>query len=173
MEEMMQTRRLYIVPLTLDHAEKVYALTSQEKVARYMRFDTHSSLSQAENLCAEWIEKGCHAYWIEEKQTGNPVGVFALKPEEEKDVYSLSAFQAPSSWNQGYNKELLSFFCKYARKQWGAKALTAYVVGENMASRRSLERNGFFPQEKIPVADLPSGLYRYRLEWGKEKGNVL
>ena len=32
MEEMMQTSRLYIVPLTLDHAEKVYALTSQEKV---------------------------------------------------------------------------------------------------------------------------------------------
>ena len=48
MEEMMQTSRLYIVPLTLDHAEKVYALTSQEKVARYMRFDTHSSLSQAD-----------------------------------------------------------------------------------------------------------------------------
>ena len=67
----------------------------------------------------------------------------------------------------------LSLIHIYARKQWGAKALTAYVVGENMASRRSLERSGFFLQEKIPVADLPSGLYRYRLEWGKEKGNVL
>jgi RimJ/RimL family protein N-acetyltransferase len=124
-------------------------------------------------LCAEWIEKGCHAYWIEEKQTGNPVGVFALKPEEEKDAYSLSAFQHPSSWNRGYNGELLSFFCEYARKQWGVKALTAYVVGENTASRKSLERNGFSLQEKMPVSGLSSGLYRYRLEWGKEKGDVL
>ena len=70
MEEMMQTSRLYIVPLTLDHAEKVYALTSQEKVARYMRFDTHSSLSQVREFCAEWSRRSCHAYWIEEKQTG-------------------------------------------------------------------------------------------------------
>ena len=54
----------------------------------------------------------------------------------------------------------------------GAVSYT-HLVGENMASRRSLERSGFFLQEKIPVADLPSGLYRYRLEWGKEKGNVL
>ena len=124
-------------------------------------------------MCAEWIEKGCHAYWIEEKQTGNPVGVFALKPEEEKDAYSLSAFQHPSSWNRGYTGELLSFFCEYARKQWGVKALTAYVVGENTASRKSLERNGFSLQEKMPVSGLSSGLYRYRLEWGKEKGDVL
>lgn len=173
MEEIMETRRLWIMPLTLAHTEKVYALTSQEEVARYMRFDTHSSLSQAKALCAEWTRKGCHAYWIEEKEEGKPVGVFALKPEGEKQVYSLSAFQDPKTWNRGYNGELLSFFCEYARRRWKAKALTAYVVGENTASRRSLEKNGFSIQEKLLLPDLSSGLYRYRLEWGKEKGNVL
>lgn len=153
------------MPLTMEHAPSLYRLTSQESVSRYMRFTTHVSPRQAEELCEELMKPGCYAFWVCEKETQEPVGVFSLKKEDgETGCYSLSAFQAPESWNKGYNGELLRRFCAYAKSQLGARALTAYVVGENSASRRSLEKHGFHVVETLRFADCPSGLLIYRLE---------
>lgn len=47
------------------------------------------------------------------------------------------------------------------RGENGIKILTAHVVGDNFASRKILEKNGFLVKEKLVFDDLPQGLYVY------------
>lgn len=159
----MQTDRLLLDSLTREDAENVFSLTSDPRVARYMRFDAHTTLKQAQELIEHYRASDA-GFSVRALNTGEFVGVIALvRSEENPTDYSLSLFSSPAFWNRGYSTELLECMKTYA-SVLGAGTLTAYIHGGNLASCRVVEKCGFTMAEKWELSEHPQGLFIYRLE---------
>lgn len=166
---LLNTEHLICRPLTQEDAQAVFTLTSDPRVAEYMRFDVHQELREAQELIREETENGNHGLLITERSSGGTVGVFAFKRDEdgEEGVYSLTTFTAPEHWNRGFATELLSAAIQYARERLGAKKLQAYIVSKNAGSCRVCEKNGFTLARTLYFDDLPEGLCIYERELEK------
>lgn len=162
--------RLQLRQLTPEDGKNLFSLTSQEEVARFMRFDTQRSLEEAEALLREYLEPQNAAFAVLIEDTFAGVFVLkAVKPEETTSPqtetgrqYTISIFLSPAFWNQGYTTEIIRRMKAYSREKLHADSLLAYVVEENTGSKRALEKCGFFVEEILHFPDLPGGLFVYR-----------
>ena len=157
----METARLYARELREEDAPRVHAMTSRPEVARYMRFPAQDTVEGTRELIREYRSGGGPAFLVEEKETGRVAAVFAFKAAEEPHAYSLSHFSAPELWGKGYGTELLAGMVRYARDVLGAQRLYAYVVADNLASCRMVEKCGFRLTGKKYFDDLQNGLCIY------------
>ncbi len=153
---------LELRPLTQADSGALFAITSQQRAAQFMRFGAHTSLQQTRDLIAEY-EKGRYGFAIVEKETGRFLGYTAMKEGGTQGAYNLSILLDPSCWNKGVATFALRRMVALAQKDGSIKRLEAYVVAENAASRRVLEKQGFFVWDRPGQEDLPPGLLRYRL----------
>lgn len=157
MEE-KEKENLRLRSLREEDAEALFSLTSDERVSRFMRFGTHTVLRQARELIQDY-KRGA-AFAVEREQEF--VGVFALKPGETEEEYSISAFFSPRFWGRGYATEVLRRGVDFAQRTLGAKRLAAYVVEENTGSRRVLEKNGFSVKKRVLFSEGEGALLVYK-----------
>ena len=166
----MPTAILTVRPLQNSDADRLYALTSDPEVARYMRFSAHTSPEQAAALIEEYTAPGGAGYALVERETGRFAGVFACKKGEEKGELTLSVLLDKRLWNRGCATDVLRRMLPILRRELGARLLTAYVVGSNGGSRRVLEKCGFHVERVKMLDDLPDGLYIYRYDLEQTNG---
>lgn len=150
--------------LTVQDAPAVFEITSDPKAAKFMRFAVHTSLEQARRLIEEYCSSG-FAFAVLSAD-GEFVGYLAMHgSDEEPGCYGMSTMIAPRFWNQGYGTAMVAAAKEMAMDPGSSvRALTGHVVGDNLGSRRMLEKNGFTVAQKLTFDDLPSGLYVYRFE---------
>lgn len=60
----MTASQLLLRPLTEDDIPTIFSLTSDPEVARFMRFSTHKSIQEAEDLYQEYTSPGNYGYMI-------------------------------------------------------------------------------------------------------------
>lgn len=160
-----QESGIVLRPLRPEDTDAVFAMTSDPAVAEFMRFDTHTERAQAEDLICEYTKDGNLGYLIMERDGGAPVGVTAMKQDEDNPgVYSLSIFLSPEYWGKGVSTHATRLLVEEAGRA-GAKKLLAYVVAENMGSRRVMEKCGFRLGSVLHFDDLQGGLYVYHKTW--------
>ena len=165
----MTASQLFLRPLTEDDIPTIFSLTSDPEVARFMRFSTHKSIQEAEDLYREYTSPGNYGYMICLKDDLTPVGVAALKKEENEEyTRSMSVYLYPRFWNRGYSTEVI-LHLKEAAVREGIKCLKAYVVQDNTGSCRVLEKHRFSLEEVLHFPDLPSGLCIYTLSVCKKR----
>ena len=146
----VRTERLLLLPLSQDDAEPVFSLTSTPDVTKYMRFNTHSSIEETRSLIARYCEPGNLAYKVLFAQTGEFIGVFALKTSKEVPAAAdVSLFLSPESWNLGYAGEILRAAEDMAANFMQADSLLAYVVADHIASCHTLEKAGYHVQKTL------------------------
>lgn len=143
-----------------DSAE-LFRLNSVPETAHYLRNGVLHRLEQAEELLQEYLQPENRAYWVINGK--EKLGIAALKsnPEQAGD-YTVSLYFYPSVWGTGAAAEAFSFLEGQAAGELLASCLTAYIVGENMASCKFFEKNGFILSETLHFPDLSSGLLIYR-----------
>lgn len=158
---MMETEKLIIKPLTTDDIDHVFALTSDEDVAKYMRFGCHKTRAEAEALVAEYTTLPQMGFALVEKESQGFVGIFAFKKnlEVEHIEYSMTTFIDKKFWNKGYASEMLEGMIDYAKHSLHADALTAYIVSENIGSQSVVKKSNFTLVKKLKFDDLPGELY--------------
>lgn len=156
---------LRLRPLRAEHAPAVFAMTSDPRVARYMRFDTHGSLSEARELIAAYTKPG-NLSFLAETLDGSPVGVAALKRKEtESEEADLSVFSGAEYWGRGYNGVILRELLRRGERA-GIRCVRGYVVSENQGSCRLLEACGFTVERRLQFDGLSGGLFVF----GRRKG---
>lgn len=149
---------LRLRPLRAEDASAVFAMTSDPRVARYMRFDTHESLGEAQELIAAYGKRGGLAF-LAETLDGSPIGVAALKREgTESEEADLSVFSRPEYWGKGYNGIILRELLRRGERA-GIRSVRGYVVSENRGSCRLLENCGFTVERQLQFDDLSGGLF--------------
>ena len=160
---MFTTSRLFLIPLTQEDAEDVFALGRDEDVARYMRFEPLKDLEEAQKLVDSYTQGKNRGFAVRLRSDQSFLGVFALKEEQEPQKYSLSLFLKQESWGHGYAAELIGWAKHRGIQLIPGDTLTGYVVGENIPSQKALEKNGFRLKDTRTFDDLPQGLCIY--EW--------
>ena len=161
---LVKTERLLLLPLSADDAEPVFSLTADPEVTKYMRFDTHQTVEETRSLIADYCKPGNVAYKVLLAQTGEFIGVFALKNSEDHPAaVDISLFTAPDSWNNGYATEILSAAADIASHLMQADLLLAYVVAEHTASCHVLEKAGYRLAKTLTFPDWDGKLKVYQL----------
>lgn len=158
---MMDIADMAVRPLEESDLDDLYRLTSNERVARYMRFDTHTDIEQTREILREYQKlPAAFAVLI----GGRFAGVFSLTPAEEPAAYTVSVYLDEPFWNKGYASRLMGQMKAYARTELGARVLIGYVVSLNEGSKRTLLKNGYVLTQTLTFPDLPDGLEIYRCE---------
>lgn len=152
--------RFAFCPLRQEDAQDVYALTGDAQVARYMAFSAHTDLDQARALIEQYNAGAGQGFALRERESGDFIGVFALKEAKIPGRRDISIFLAPSWWGKGCAGEVFAWAIGYAARA-GIAQLAAHVAAGNTASRRALERNGFILHEVLPIEGLAGGLCVY------------
>lgn len=140
----MTTDSLLLRPIAREDAPLLFTLTSQPQVGENLRYGTHTSLAQAEEMVAEFLSPGNHGFLLHERETGAFVGVCALKRSSDTNGdYGLTNFIDPRFWNRGLSTALVARLENFVRDDLGGVSITAYVMQSNQGSVRILEKNNF------------------------------
>jgi ribosomal-protein-alanine N-acetyltransferase len=144
----IQTIRLILEPLAIDHVESLFTLTSDPEVAKYTSmFDLHSN----KNETLKYIQKNLELFdkaevipWIVfEKVSGKIVGFvrfldFSILNARAEIGYAFVS----SSWNKGYATEAAKALIDFGFKSLNLIRIQATVDPKNFASNRVLEKCG-------------------------------
>lgn len=85
--------------------------------------------------------------------------------DDERATAEVGYRVAENSAGQGVASFALKSLIHVAKTQLGLKSLTAWVMGNNPASARVLEKQGFLPQQKIQNAYYFDGRYLATTEY--------
>ncbi len=154
----MSMKILY-TPLTMEDSEEFFHLAGDERVASTMRFDCPHTQEESNRILADYISKGNRTFALRFQSEEKLFGVFAFKSEAGSDTADLSQMLVPEQWDRGLGNQIISDMVELARKGKWYKALGAYILKTNTASRCMVERSGFQEKEhcRYPRYDRRSG----------------
>lgn len=76
-------KKIWLDKLRAEDRDTVFSMTSDPEIVKYMRFDTHEKPEEAEELIRHYTEGGNYGFLIRIADSKEPVGVAALKQDEE------------------------------------------------------------------------------------------
>lgn len=92
---------------------------------------------------ASYERHGFGLWLVEEKDSGEPVGICGLLKRDALEDVDLGYALVPEHWSKGYASESASAVMAYARERLGLGRILAIVDAGNESSIRLLEKLGF------------------------------
>lgn len=161
----IETERLLLRPLTLEDAPAMFTnwVTDQD-VARYVTWDTHTSLEETRELLSLWVKQydqpDCYIWGMVIKETGELIGTFAFTGVSDRDqVAELGYAIGKNWWNQGYTTEAGRAILSFAFDQVRLNRIQAVHDVRNPASGRVMEKLGMTHEGTIRQARLVKGQF--------------
>jgi len=144
----LQTERLTLRLGQLSDAQDIFdTWTSDPDVAKFMRWNTHTSVDETTEYLIQTINNASssqHFDWIFVlKETGKPMGSGGIFWNEKHNMFELGYGVAKKYWGQGFATEAAVAILEFAKRERGAKEFFACHAKENSASGRILEKLGF------------------------------
>lgn len=144
----IETERLYLRKINVDDALQMYEnFASDDRVSRYMSWESFKTLSDVENWLIEWQEeykKNDTYYWgIYLKVSKELIGtVYLLTEGSVAKVGSLSYCLGYNYWGNGYVCEAVKAIIDFAFNKVGYNLIEAYHAKSNTQSARVLQKSG-------------------------------
>ena len=127
-----------------DWAQLIYA---DPDVARYLPGPDVTPLERTERLyrhfAGQWPRYGVGEWAVTDRETGELLGQAGLNHIAGLKETELDYALAKHAWGRGLATEAASAVVRFAFETAGLARLIGFVVPENVASRRVLERVGF------------------------------
>ena len=140
----IETDRLILRPLKIEDAQAVYQWVSDERVAKYMVYNTYTSLKEA----VEWLtmlqepDEEYHFGFVR-KEDGLLIGSGSIGPESErKDYWAFGYNFRYDCWGKGYATEATKAMIKFANEKFGVMKFSSSHAEPNKASGRVMEKCG-------------------------------
>ena len=138
----IETERLTIRPLREDDAEALHEAWSDPEVFRFLPAEPSSSVDETRTRMARHLGKELALWAVEERASGEVVGVCGLIPVQGTGPDIEVAYHlARRWWGQGIATEAASA-CVAAGLADGLPRVVAYAFADNAASIRVLEKAG-------------------------------
>lgn len=144
----LQTPRLAIVPVAVDHLPDLLEINRDEEVTFHVPYKTWASAEDAQAWFARMktlCEGGTSQQLVLQRRSdGKIIGTFLVfKYDEGSARAEIGYVLGRPYWGQGYMQEALAAFVDHAFNGMGLRRLEAEVNPENAASCKLLERAGF------------------------------
>lgn len=140
----IETDRLVLRPLRIEDAQSVYQWVSDERVAKYMVYNTYTSFEDA----VEWLtmlqepDEEYHFGFVR-KEDGLLIGSGSIGPESErKDFWAFGYNFRYDCWGNGYATEAAKAMIKFANEQFDVTRFSSSHAEPNKASGRVMEKCG-------------------------------
>lgn len=140
-----ETKRLVVRKLLMTDLMAFHEMQSNPKVMQYVQGDVKTLDEHQKELkyvISKYKEEGNH-FWIYAiilKECNQFLGTVALVKDGTTDEIGYRFLE--KYWGKGYGNELVEGLIKFCKNQ-KFNNLTAYVINENKASSKILERNQF------------------------------
>jgi RimJ/RimL family protein N-acetyltransferase len=146
----LTTERLILRRLTEADIDQLVELDSDPEVLRYINGGTPTPREVIRDeilprFLAYYERDDGFGYWATvERSTGEFLGWFTLRPEEEGDpgVASLGYRLRQSAWGKGYGSEGARALIRKGFTELGVQRVVATTYEHNVASRRVMEKAG-------------------------------
>jgi len=175
MDVRLLTKRLIIRDYAENDLEGLHKLLS-DKVNMYFLDDisTDTIEESRENLRNAMSNSDGHYFCITDKETGEFIGSIGYTITEEsaagKDVH-MGYFISPEFQGRGYTTEAVKRVLEYAFTQDNCLKVTTACYGDNIPSRKVMEKAGFRKIAERKQVQLHDGVMKDRLEYviGKDE----
>ncbi|MEO9594126.1 GNAT family N-acetyltransferase, partial [Rhodopirellula bahusiensis] len=140
-----ETERLVHRAFTVDDAELAFELNSNPDVLRYTGDSPLNSAAQARQFIADYPdfrEFGYGRWACVLKETQTVVGFCGPKYLPNLDVVDIGYHFLPDHWGRGIATEACTACLKFCLEVIGMRQIVAFVIPENIASIRVLEKSG-------------------------------
>lgn len=161
----LETARLLLRPLASEDCRDVYAYASDPAVARYVTWDAHRSLADAEAFVETVIkdyQQGEAAPWgLVCKADGRLVGTGGVMDwQPQYGRIELAYALARPYWGQGLMTEAVRAILEFGFKVLGVNRIQAYCMVENEGSARVMEKCGMIREGYLRQYTRIKGIYR-------------
>ncbi len=142
------TPRLELVPLAAEHLDDLMAVNGDDRVTRFLPYDTWASRQDAE----AWFERiqglteagATRQLVLRRRSDARVIGTLLLfKFDEASHRLEVGYALAHDGWGQGLMREAVQAACGHAFGALGLRRLEAEVNPANLASCRLLQAIGF------------------------------
>lgn len=139
----IKTERLLLRPLTVADAEAVFEWVSDERVSRYMVYNTYANVGQVRGWLA-FVEKDSSTYnfGFERLSDGKLIGSGDIGPDSKSGHWGFGYNLRYDCWGNGYATEAVKAMMEYVRRNFGATRFTSSHAEPNIASGKVMEKCG-------------------------------
>lgn len=142
----IETQRLLLRPFRIEDAEAMFTWTGDPEVTRYLRFATHTDITQTREFLSAVTEHDTFPnsviFAITVKSTGEPIGSIGISVENASDQrgdvgYGLKR----SEWGKGYMSEALPRVLLFGFQKMNLHRIEATHCIDNPASGRVMVKS--------------------------------
>ena len=140
----IETERLILRPLKIDDAQAVYQWVSDERVAKYMVYNTYTSVEEV----VKWLtilqqpDEEYHFGFVR-KEDGLLIGSGSIGPDCNRSEYWGFGYNLRyDCWGNGYATEATKAMMKFANEHFAVIKFSSSHVEQNKASGRVMEKCG-------------------------------
>lgn len=141
---MINTERLLLRPLTVDDAQEVYEWVSDDRVSKYMVYNTYQSVDEVVQWL-KYIETVTDEYnfGFVRKSDGRLIGSGGISPDAKGNGFWGFGYNLRyDCWGKGYATEATKAMMKYVYENFGVRKFASSHVEFNKASGRVMEKCG-------------------------------
>jgi ribosomal-protein-alanine N-acetyltransferase len=182
-EAVLTTARLYLEPLTPQHAPQLFPVLSDQRLYTYIPDDPPAGiagLTARYQLLATRVSPEGDALWLnwalKRRHEADYIGFVQATLTADQPAY-LAYLLGSAFWGHGYAQEACTRLLVLLFESYDSACVQAEVDTRNQASRRLLKRLGFTQTALRPAADYFKGSssdeYTYELtkaDW--QRGNT-
>lgn len=167
----IETERLILRPLLISDAQAVYQWVSDERVAKYMIYNTYSS----EEEVVKWLtilqnpDNEYHFGFVR-KEDNLLIGSGSIGPDDSKnDYWSFGYNFRYDCWGKGYATEATKAMIKFANEEFGTVKFFSSHAEPNKASGHVMEKcglhfTGYGQFHKLDGTNMMRSM-EYEMEW--------
>lgn len=140
----MESERLIFRELNISDAARLFEIYSDKDAMKYRQSKPHKTLEDTLAMLKRDEEVKASKYefrfGIIEKDSGQLIGTIMYQPIYSKAIIGYSF--AKDSWGNGFATEVVKWIISYLKTK-NFKTIEAWVINENIASCKVLEKNHF------------------------------
>lgn len=155
----IETERLLLRKFRMDDAPAAFRnWESDERVTEFLRWQTYTELTGAEQIIAEWVRESdrpdFYQWAIELKSLGEPVGTISVVEMDEKlNILHIGYCIGSSWWHQGITTEAFSAIIPYLFREVGANRIESQHDPRNPNSGAVMRKCGLTYEGTLRQAD--------------------
>lgn len=162
----IETKRFILRCISIKDLNKIYKILSDKDTTAYLNMNRHKCMDDTKKLLEEYligVKDGTkYPFAIINKDTKEFVGVFLIKLDlYDEDSFEFTVYINKKYWNQGIYTEILPYMIDYAFKEIKTGNFRGFVMEENQASARVLEKCNFKLEKVFEVPGIEGKIKSY------------
>jgi RimJ/RimL family protein N-acetyltransferase len=161
----LRTGRLLLTRLERADWSDYLRMRSAPEVARILGpMDCDKAAMLCQRLAEQWEEQGYGWWAMRDPKSGKFLGCGGLRSAvlEGTQATEVAYGLLPEFWGRGYASELVRTAVAQGFVRLGVQEIVSYVLPDNIASRRVVEKSGFVCERSLEHAKRPHLLYKLK-----------